>query len=166
MPIYTLRREQFVPVPLDEVFRFFSDAGNLQELTPSYLDFRILTPRPIEIRRGTLLDYRLKWHGLPIRWQTRILEWNPPRSFVDLQLKGPYKLWRHTHTFRAEEGGTRVGDVVNYELPLGPFGAIAHALMVRKDVESIFDFRREKIARLFSQPEPQERPGLRGKIPG
>jgi ligand-binding SRPBCC domain-containing protein len=150
MSIHTLRREQFVALPLDEVFRFFSDAANLQEITPAYLDFQILTPPPIDLRRGTLLDYRLAWHGIPIRWRTKILEWNPPHSFVDLQLKGPYKLWHHTHTFRAEHGGTRVGDVVNYELPLGLFGSIAHVLKVRNDVERIFDYRREKIARIFS----------------
>src|SRR3954471_20401191 len=106
MSIHTLRREQFVPLPVNEVFRFFSDAANLQEITPPYLDFQILTPQPIHLHRSSLLDYRLKWHGIPIRWRTKILEWNPPYSFVDLQLKGPYKLWCHTHTFQAENGGT------------------------------------------------------------
>jgi len=151
MWIHTLRRDQMVPRPLHEVFEFFSDAGNLQEITPAYLDFRILTPRPIEIKRGTLLDYRLKWHGLPIRWQTRILEWNPPYGFVDLQLKGPYKLWRHTHSFEAVEGGTHMLDIVNYELPFGPLGAVAHAIKVRRDVEGIFDYRQEVIARKFTR---------------
>src|SRR5512138_228109 len=140
MPIYTLRREQFVPKPIDEVFAFFSDAGNLQAITPDHLDFEILTPRPIAMRAGALLDYRLKWHGVPLRWRTKILEWNPPHGFVDVQLKGPYKLWHHTHAFEAEADGTRVRDVVRYELPLGPVGEIAHALMVGKDVEAIFDF--------------------------
>ena len=101
------------------------------------------------MRPGTLLDYRLKWHGLPLRWRTKILEWNPPHGFVDVQLKGPYKLWRHTHTFRSEKGGTLVSDTVSYELPLGPLGAIAHALMVGRDVEAIFDFRRRQIERVF-----------------
>lgn len=157
MPIYTLRREQFVPVPLEEVFPFFSDAANLQELTPPHLDFQILTPKPIELRCGAVLDYRLKWHGVPMRWQTMILEWNPPHGFIDVQLKGPYKLWSHTHTFRAESDGTRVGDVVDYELPLGLAGALAHALVVRKDVERIFDYRQERIARLFSPASPLAR---------
>jgi len=150
MAIHTLRSEQFVPRPLEEVFAFFSDAGNLQEITPAFLDFRILTPRPIEIKAGTLLDYRLKWHGFPIRWRTRILEWNPPHSFVDLQLKGPYRLWRHTHTFHSEHGGTRMVDTVNYELPLGILGELAHALKVQRDVEGIFEYRRETIARVFA----------------
>jgi len=150
MPVYTLQREQFVAKPIDEVFRYFSDAGNLQEITPEYLDFEILTPRPIEMRAGTLLDYRLKWHGVPLRWRTEILEWLPPHRFVDLQLKGPYKLWRHTHTFRSENGGTVVGDIVEYELPLGPLGAMAHSLMVGRDVAAIFEFRRKQMARIFS----------------
>jgi ligand-binding SRPBCC domain-containing protein len=145
-----LRQEQLVPLPIEEVFQFFSDAGNLQEITPAFLDFRVLTPRPIEIRRGTLLDYRLKWHGFPLRWRTKILEWNPPHSFVDFQLKGPYRLWHHTHTFTARDGGTLMVDKVNYELPLGPLGELAHTLKVRKDVEGIFAFRRERIAQIFS----------------
>ena len=149
MSIAILRREQFVPRLPEEVFRFFSDAANLQRITPPYLDFQILTQQPIELCRGALLDYRLKWHGLPLRWRTRILEWNPPQAFVDLQVKGPYKLWRHTHTFTRENEGTRMTDTVEYELPLGPLGAIAHALMVRKDIEGIFDFRREQIERVF-----------------
>lgn len=149
MSIHTLRREQFVPRPLEEVFEFFSAAANLQEITPAYLDFRILTPEPIEIAEGTLLDYRLKWHGLPIRWRTRIVEWKPPYRFVDVQLKGPYRLWHHTHTFRPQDGGTCMTDVVNYSLPLGPLGAIAHSIMVQRDVNGIFDFRREKIRQLF-----------------
>lgn len=149
MSIYTLRREQFIARPVEEVFQFFSEAANLQEITPAYLDFRILTPQPIEIREGTLLDYRLKWHGLPVRWRTRIVEWRRPYRFVDVQLKGPYRLWHHTHTFEAKDGGTHMTDVVNYALPLGPLGALAHALMVERDVEGIFDFRREKIQTMF-----------------
>jgi ligand-binding SRPBCC domain-containing protein len=149
MSIYTLCRDQHVAKPIEEVFQFFSDAGNLQELTPSYLDFEVLTPRPIEMRAGLLLDYRLRWHGLPLRWRTKILEWKPPHRFVDEQLEGPYKLWHHTHTFQSENGGTRVGDVVNYALPLGPLGKIAHALMVRRDVESILDFRQQQVARIL-----------------
>jgi ligand-binding SRPBCC domain-containing protein len=149
MSIYTLRREQYVAKPIEEVFQFFSDAGNLQELTPSYLDFEILTPRPIEMHSGLLLDYRLRWHGLPLRWRTKILEWKPPHRFVDVQLQGPYRLWRHVHTFQSENGGTRVGDIVDYALPFGPLRALAHALMVGKDVKSIFDFRRQQVARIF-----------------
>ena len=149
MAIHTIRREQFVAKPLEEVFRFFSEAGNLQALTPAYLDFEILTPGPIEMRPGILLDYRLKWHGVPLRWRTKILEWSPPHRFVDLQLKGPYKLWHHTHTFESENGGTRMSDTVNYELPLGALGEVAHALMVGRDVAAIFDFRYQQVSRIF-----------------
>ena len=149
MAIYTLRREQLVPRPLQEVFRFFSDAGNLQKITPPWLRFRILTPGPIEVHPGTLLDYRLQWHGFPIRWRTEIATWNPPDAFADQQLRGPYKLWHHTHTFTAEGGETRMVDVVRYQLPLGILGSIAHACGVRRDLEQLFDYREQAVASLF-----------------
>ena len=149
MAIYTLKREQFVPRPLEEVFEFFSDARNLEYITPPWLNFQILTPSPIEIVPGTLLDYRLRWHGLPIAWRTKIVGWNPPRSFVDVQLKGPYRLWHHTHSFAAVSGGTNMVDVVNYELPLGFLGSIAHRLGVRRDLERVFDYRMKIIAQRF-----------------
>ena len=149
MAIYTLRREQFIPRPPVEVFHFFSNAANLQEITPPFLDFEILTPQPVEIRSGTMLDYRLKWHGLPIRWQTKIIEWNPPHGFVDLQVKGPYHLWRHMHQFRPEGEGTMMLDSLNYALPLGVLGTLAHSVKVRKDVEGIFDYRRQRIEEIF-----------------
>ena len=150
MAVHTLTREQFIPRPIEEVFGFFSNAANLQAITPPHLDFRILTPQPVRMEAGTLLDYRLKWHGIPIRWRTRILEWNPPLVFVDLQLQGPYRLWHHTHTFRSENGSTVMQDIVKYELPLGPLGELAHTVKVRSDVGRIFDFRRDTIARLFT----------------
>ena len=150
MPGHTLRRDQYIARPVEEVFRFFSDAGNLQQITPPYLDFEILTPRPIAMHPGTMLDYRLKWHGVPLHWRTKILEWDPPHRFVDLQLKGPYALWHHTHTFREENGGTRIGDVVHYQLPLGWIGELAHAVMVEKDVGAIFDFRQRQVAQIFA----------------
>ena len=150
MAIYTLRREQLVPRPLEEVFGFFSDARNLQKITPPWLNFQILTAEPIDIQPGTLLDYRLKWHGFGIRWRTRIVTWNPPHAFTDEQIRGPYRLWNHTHTFTTEAGGTRMVDAVNYQLPLGILGAIAHRLAVRRDLERVFDYRRRAIACLFS----------------
>ncbi len=151
MAIYTLRREQVVARPLEEVFGFFSDARNLQKITPPWLNFQILTAEPIDIQPGTLLEYRLKWHGLGIRWRTRIVTWNPPHVFVDEQIRGPYRLWHHTHTFTAEGGGTRMVDEVNYELPLGILGAIAHRLAVRRDLERVFDYRQRVIASLFAR---------------
>lgn len=149
MAIYTLKREQFVPRPLEEVFEFFSDARNLEKITPSWLNFQILTPSPIELAAGKLLDYRLKWHGLPIAWRTRIVAWNPPRSFVDIQLRGPYRMWHHTHSFTPVSGGTKVEDTVNYELPLGFLGGIAHRLGVQRDLERVFDYRMKVIAERF-----------------
>lgn len=128
---------------------FFSDAGNLQKITPHWLSFQIPTAGPIDIRPGTLLDYRLKWHGFPVKWRTEIVTWNPPRVFTDVQIRGPYRLWHHTHTFTAEAGGTRMADVVNYELPLGVLGAIAHRFGVRRDLEQVFDYRQQVIASLF-----------------
>ena len=168
MAIHTLRREQFIPRPLAEVFAFFADARNLATITPAWLTFQILTPapsanmramsKPVAMRPGTRLDYRLKWHGLPIRWQTGIEEWNPPHSFTDVQLRGPYRLWHHTHTFVAERKGARMLDVVDYELPLGPFGDIAHTLTVRRDLERVFDFRSQVIERLFPASPGQQDP--------
>lgn len=149
MAIYTLEREQFVPRPLPEVFEFFSDAANLEKITARWLSFQILTPGPIHIKPGTLLDYRLKWHGLPVKWRTQIVTWSPPHTFTDVQIRGPYKLWHHTHTFTAVDGGTRMADVVRYELPLAALGTLAHKLGVRRDLEQVFDYRRQVVASLF-----------------
>jgi uncharacterized protein len=149
MPPFILRAEQFVPRPLAEVFEFFSKAENLQELTPAFLHFRILSVDPSPVRKGTLIKYSLRWRIFPIRWTTEIIEWEPPYRFVDLQLKGPYKLWHHEHRFVAEGNGTRIIDEVQYQLPFGVFGSIAHSLKVRKDVETIFAYRTEVVKRLF-----------------
>jgi hypothetical protein len=145
---HRLEREQLVRAPREEVFEFFSHARNLEALTPPWLRFEVLTPEPIQMRRGTVLDYRLKLHGLPLRWSSRIEEWEPGRRFVDRQLRGPYVLWRHLHEFEAVSGGTLVRDRVDYALALGPLGELAHAAFVGRDLERIFDFRREQIAQL------------------
>jgi ligand-binding SRPBCC domain-containing protein len=158
MAIHTLRREQFIPRPLEEVFAFFADARNLAVITPEWLNFQILTPEPVAMRPGTRLDYRLKWHGLPIRWQTGIEEWNPPHGFTDVQLRGPYRRWHHAHTFVTEPKGARMLDVVRYELPLGPFGDLAHAITVRRDLERVFDYRSQAIERLFPTPRQDAEP--------
>ena len=147
---HTLRREQWIPRPLDEVFAFFSDAGNLEEITPPWLGFRIMTLGPIPIAAGTKLRYRLSLHGLPVRWTTEIRRWDPPFRFIDVQLRGPYRLWHHTHRFEAHDGGTRMTDVVRYRLPFGLLGVAVHALKVRRDVEQIFDYRFQRIDALFA----------------
>lgn len=149
--MYELRREQLIPQPLDRVFAFFADAANLEIITPPWLNFRILTQPPIDMRPGTLIDYRISWKGLPLRWRTRIEDWQPGRSFVDTQIRGPYKLWHHTHIFEQRPEGVHMTDIVRYALPLGPLGRIAHAIMVRRDVEAIFDFRYRKIEALMSR---------------
>jgi ligand-binding SRPBCC domain-containing protein len=141
-----LDSEIWLPRPLEEVFAFFSDAGNLEELTPPWLRFEILTPRPIEMRVGALIDYRLRVRLLPLRWRSEITVWDPPRRFVDEQVRGPYRRWRHEHVFRERDGGTLVEDHVEYAV-LG--GALVDRLLVRRDVEKIFAYRRERLADLM-----------------
>ncbi len=148
--VYTLHREQWVSRPLDEVFQFFSDARNLEILTPDWLKFQVLTIPP-KIVAGAHIQYRLRWHGIPLRWTTEITRWDPPHGFQDIQLSGPYKLWRHTHGFKARDGGTELSDLVEYALPFGPLGRIAHALQVRRNVEQIFDYRTEQIRGMFGR---------------
>lgn len=147
---YKLFREQLVPHPLHEVFAFFSRAENLQEITPPWLSFNVLRVQPQPVQKGTLIDYRLKVHGLPLRWTSEIVLWEPPRQFVDVQVRGPYKLWHHTHRFVEEGGGTRIIDEVLYQLPFGPLGELAHWALVRRDVERIFDYRELRVRSLFA----------------
>ena len=146
MKEYTLHAEQLLPRPRDEVFSFFADARNLEALTPPWLKFEVLTPAPIEMRPGALIDYRIRVHGLPIRWRTEITAWNPPHRFVDVQLSGPYTLWHHTHTFEERDGGTLCRDDVRYR-PRG--GALMNWLFVDRDVKKIFDFRQERLRAFF-----------------
>lgn len=151
MTPYVFRAEQFVPRALDEVFSFFSKAENLQQLTPAWMHFRILSVEPAPVQKGTLIKYSLRWRIFPIGWTTEIIEWEAPCRFVDVQRKGPYKLWHHEHRFVAEGLGTRITDEVQYQLPFGWFGSIAHSLKVKKDVESIYAYRTEVVRRLFGE---------------
>ncbi len=146
---YILEREQLVRRELEDVFEFFSRADNLQVLTPPWLHFEVLTPEPIEMHPGTLIDYRLRLHGLPLRWRSRIEEWQPGRMFVDRQLRGPYRLWHHTHRFAPHPQGTLVSDRVRYAIPLGPLGRLAHLAFVHRDLERVFGFRQAAITRLL-----------------
>lgn len=136
----------WLPRPRAEVFPFFADARNLECLTPPWLHFQILTPLPIPMQVGTLIDYRLKVHGVPLRWRTRIEVWDPPECFVDVQVRGPYRLWHHTHRFEAREGGTLCRDRVRY-WPRG--GAWVNWLFVRRDVERIFAYRARVLRECF-----------------
>jgi ligand-binding SRPBCC domain-containing protein len=148
---HTLRREQWIPRPIDEVFAFFADARNLEEITPPWLGFRILSMDSRSVSEGMEIRYRLRLHGIPIRWRTEIRHWDAPYRFVDVQRSGPYKLWHHTHCFEAHGSSTRMIDVVRYTLPFGILGRIVHALKVRGDVRCIFDYRRQRIQELFAE---------------
>jgi len=149
---YTLRREQRLPGTPEEVFPFFADARNLEAITPPLLRFEVVTPGDIEMEVGTLIQYRLKLRGVPVSWLTSIQAWDPPHRFVDTQVRGPYALWHHTHTFApAADGGTVMTDTVRYAIGCGPFGDLAHRAFVRRDVEAIFDFRREAILPLLGR---------------
>lgn len=143
------RAEQYIGRDIQDVFGFFSRAENLQQLTPAWLHFRILSVDPNPVRRGTLIRYSLRWRVFPIRWTTEIVEWDPPYRFVDVQLKGPYRLWHHEHRFVTEGNGTRMFDEVRYELPFGVLGSLAHRFKVKRDVESIFAFRKQAVERVF-----------------
>ena len=148
-PGYQLQTRLFVARDLETTFGFFADAGNLQRLTPPWLDFAILTPQPIPMAAGSLIDYRIRVHGVPIRWRTEITEWRPPFSFVDQQLRGPYRSWHHTQSFSSVDGGTMVEDSVRYR-PMG--GALVHQLFVRRDLERIFRFRQQQILAALGVP--------------
>jgi hypothetical protein len=146
---YRLERSQTVPRPRPEIFAFFCDAANLQKITPPFVGFEMLTPTPLVIGEGTLIDYKIRLYGVPVRWQTRIETFERDVAFTDIQLKGPYRRWHHRHAFTDVPGGTRMDDVVDYELPLGVLGSIAHALFVARSVEQIFEYRRKVITEMF-----------------
>jgi ligand-binding SRPBCC domain-containing protein len=150
--VHTLRREQRLPRPIDEVFAFFGDARNLEAITPPLLRFRVMDAGAdaIAMGPGALIRYRLRVRRVPVGWLTVIREWDPPRRFVDEQLRGPYELWHHTHSFEPlDDGGTLMRDEVRYALPLGVLGELARRLFVGRDVEAIFDYRAKRILELL-----------------
>ncbi len=148
MRIHKFESELWLPLPPEELFSFFADAANLDAITPPWLHFHIVTPPPIAMHVGALIDYRLRVHGIPLRWRTRINEWQPPHRFVDEQIRGPYRQWIHEHTFAARDGGTLARDVVRYAVP---FDFIAHGWFVRPDVEQIFQYRADALRNRFAQ---------------
>jgi ligand-binding SRPBCC domain-containing protein len=148
---YRLRRSQTIARPLREVFAFFADARNLEAITPPFLRFRITTPAPIEMRVGARIDYRLSLWGVTLGWRTRITAFEPDARFVDEQESGPYAYWHHLHEFEADGARTRMQDEVTYRLPLGPLGALVHALWVERQLRTIFDYREAAIARRLGE---------------
>jgi len=150
MKIHFLERQQIIPCPRAETFAFFSDAFNLERITPSFLRFRILTPSPINMETGTLIEYRLALFGAPINWRTVIESWIPEESFVDRQIKGPYAYWRHTHTFDVKgPRQTLMQDRVEYSIPLAILGRVAHGLFIKRWLNEIFDYRAVMTAHLL-----------------
>ena len=143
---FRLEAVQFLPQSRDRLFEFFGDAFQLETITPPWLHFTVLTPAPIQITAGSLIEYRLRLHGIPIRWRTRISVWEPPLRFVDEQLHGPYRRWHHEHIFEETTGGTLCRDVVDYEVP---GGRLINAAFVRPDLRKIFLFRQQRLAELF-----------------
>jgi hypothetical protein len=150
-PTQLYEREQTVPHSLEETFAFFAEPANLERLTPPWLSFRILRA-PEALAVGALIDYRLRLRGIPLRWTSRIEVWDPPRAFVDLQVRGPYARWEHTHSFEAVATGTVVRDRVRYRQRLGPLGAAAERLFAKRDVERIFDYRERALTALLTPP--------------
>ncbi|MBL8816079.1 MAG: SRPBCC family protein [Planctomyces sp.] len=143
---YVLKTVTCLPKSRNEVFHFFSDAFQLERITPPWLNFKILTPAPIEIGKGCLIDYRIRLRGIPIRWQTEISEWEPDVRFVDRQLRGPYQLWEHLHVFEDVPAGTLMTDEVRYRVPGGD---LIHRLFVKNDLEKIFSFRQQAMLEIF-----------------
>jgi ligand-binding SRPBCC domain-containing protein len=151
MAPFVLFTKTVIPRPRDEVFPFFAEATNLERITPPALQFRILTPQPITIAAGTIIDYQVGLFGVPMHWQTLIAHWDPPNTFMDKQLKGPYAFWEHTHTFAdGENGSTVMEDIVRYELPFGPLGLLTHPA-IRLQLQYIFRHRGEVIKQLFGE---------------
>ena len=151
--MYFLKRQQIVDKPLDEVFDFFAKPENLAKITPSSLGFKMLSPSPVVMKEGALIDYTIKLMGIPIRWTTLITLFDPPNKFIDQQIRGPYSFWHHTHTFSKVDSGTSISDEVQYLLPLGIFGNIAHGLWVKRQLKRIFAYRAEIVSTYFNVDE-------------
>jgi ligand-binding SRPBCC domain-containing protein len=151
--VHVLRREQRLEAPPEAVFPFFADARNLEAITPPLLRFRLLTPEPIPMGVGTFLQYALRLHGVPVRWDTLIQEWEPPHRFVDVQVRGPYRLWHHTHELLPGDGGavTLMRDTVRYSMGFGVLGEVARRAVVLRDLEAIFAFRAETVPALVAR---------------
>jgi ligand-binding SRPBCC domain-containing protein len=148
---HEFRAEQWLPLPPEQLFPFFADEKNLERLTPPWLHFQVIGKSTPTMQQGTLVDYRLRIRGIPVRWQSRIEEWSPPSRFVDVQTRGPYSHWHHTHLFEAKDGGTLATDCVRYRVPGGWLGRLFVLPLVRRDIQIIFNYRRTSIEQLFAR---------------
>ncbi len=148
-PKHVIEREQFVRCPVEQAFSFCADPASLPRITPQDMSFRVRTKLPVEMREGVEIDYDIRIGGFPVLWRSRIDVWKPGSCFVDRQVHGPYRAWRHEHKFVRVAGGTRVLDRVEFELPFGPFGAPALPL-VRQQLDQLFDHRKMAIARILT----------------
>ena len=147
--VYTFYKEQFVPSDMDTVFEFFSRPENLEKITPSSMGFNIITPTPIEMKEGAIIDYTVKILGVPVRWRTMITSYKENEYFVDEQLKGPYSYWHHKHTFKEVDGGILIIDEITYALPIQAFRKIVHPVLIKPQLNQIFDFRFQTIKDKF-----------------
>jgi ligand-binding SRPBCC domain-containing protein len=161
--MYVLERSQVIPISLERAFRFFEDPCNLAEITPPWLDFRIVKADGLPLRAGSRIEYRIRWLGMPRRWCTLIEAYEPRRRFVDVQNDGPYRLWRHEHVFEDLRGATLMRDRVQYELPFGFLGRMAHKLLVRRQVRQIFDYRAWRIGEIFPETIERQPDGNEGR---
>ena len=153
MKVFKLETKQFIRRPLEEVFGFFSRPENLVVITPAKLHFEILTPSPLEMKQGAVIDYTIKLSKVPIHWRSLITTYDPPFKFVDEQIKGPYSFWHHTHIFKEVPDGVEIYDEVHYSIPFGPLGSFLHALWIKKDLNHIFEYRKDVIENLFKEKE-------------
>ena len=149
MDCYELNSHQFIPEPIEKVFSFFSKPENLENITPERLHFTIHTPSPIPMDVGQIIDYTIRIRGISMHWRSRIARYDPPNCFIDEQIKGPYSIWHHTHTFMQKDGGTYIIDHVKYKIPFGFIGKIANSVWISRDLNSIFSYRKKAIAKIF-----------------
>ncbi len=156
MKTYNIKFEQFIDLPINDVFNFFSKPENLSLITPPRLKFDILTPSPIEMKEGQLIDYSLTiMYFIKLRWRTLITDYEKPYKFVDQQIKGPYSLWHHTHKFEEKDGGTLIHDNVTYAIPFGIMGQLIHAIYIKYDIHHIFEYRHKILNEIFSEIKKQ-----------
>lgn len=151
MSLVVFHCEHFLAYPRERVFEFFKKPENLNQVTPLNLGFKILTPSPVLMEKGSVIDYMIRLHGFPMKWRTVISNYDPPHSFTDIQVKGPYKTWIHTHNFVEKDGGTLMTDKVEYEVPMGFLGDVIRFLFVRREVEKIFNYRKKVISDIFEK---------------